>query len=141
MGTTTYAKPVPDITSDNKPYFDGLNEGRLMLQRCADCGQVRHYPRPVCDACWSMKVDWVQASGLAIVHSWTVSHHPFHQGFKAELPYTLITVDLEEGVRMNAQARDIEPASLRIGMPVRIGFEQVTEGLTLPVIVPPAPPG
>lgn len=133
----TYTKPLPEITSDNKPYFEGLNEGRLMLQRCADCGKIRHYPRPVCDACWSMKVEWVQASGLATIHSWTISHHPFHQGFKSELPYALATVDLEEDVRLNAQIRGIDPATLRIGMPVRIGFERMTADVSLPVIVAP----
>jgi uncharacterized OB-fold protein len=135
--TETYTKPLPEITSDNKPYFDGLNEGRLMLQRCADCGHIRHYPRPVCDQCWSMKVEWVQASGLAMVHSWTITHHPFHQGFKQELPITYITVDLEEGVRLNAQARGIDAAGLKIGQPVRIGFERATDAISLPVIVPP----
>lgn len=132
-----YTKPLPEITSDNRPYWDGLAEGRLMLQRCAECGKIRHYPRPVCDGCWSMNVEWVQASGLATVHSWTISHHPFHQGFKAESPYVLVTVDLEEEVRLNAQARGIDATSLRIGLPVRIGFEQVTAEITLPVIVPP----
>lgn len=133
----TLTKPRPEITSDNRPYFDGLNEGRLMLQRCAACGKIRHYPRPVCDGCWSMQAEWVQASGLATVHSWTISHHPFHPGFKAELPYALVTVDLEEDVRLHARARDIDPATLRIGMPVRIGFERVTAEFSLPVIVPP----
>lgn len=133
-----YAKPVPEITSDNKPYWDGLNEGKLMLQRCAECGKVRHYPRPVCDSCWSMKVEWVQASGLATIHSWTVCHHPFLPGFKQDLPYILVTVDMEEDVRLNAQARGLNLGAVHIGMPVRIGFEQVTEALTLPVIVPPA---
>ncbi|MSP05557.1 MAG: Zn-ribbon domain-containing OB-fold protein [Acetobacteraceae bacterium] len=130
-------KPLPEITADNKPYWDALSEGRLMLQRCAQCGKIRHYPRPVCDGCWSMKVEWVQASGLATVHSWTVTHHPFHQGFKTELPFTLVTVDLEEGVRLNAQTRGLDPAQLGIGQPVRIGFERVTDAITLPVIVSP----
>lgn len=133
----TYTKPLPEITSENKPYWDGLHEGRLMLQRCADCGKIRHYPRPVCDGCWSMKVEWVQASGLATIHSWTISHHPFHPSFKADLPYALATVDLEEDVRLNARVRGIDPATLRIGMPVRIGFERVTAEVSLPVIVPP----
>ena len=134
------SKPLPEITSDNQPYWEGLNEGRLMLQRCADCGKIRHYPRPICDGCWSMKVEWVQASGLATIHSWTICHHPFHPAFKAELHYALATVDLEEDVRLNAQLRGIDPAALRIGMPVRIGFEPVTDEITLPVIVSPAPP-
>ena len=136
MTDAAYAKPIPDITADTKPYWDGLKAGRLMLQSCADCGRVRHYPRPVCDACWSMRVAWVAASGRATVHSWTVTHHPFHPGFKPDLPYALATVDLEEGVRLNAQIRGIDPASLRIGLAVRVGFERATNNLTLPVILP-----
>ena len=131
-----YAKLVPSPTADTQPYWDGLNEGRLRLQRCADCGKVRHYPRPVCDACCSMNVAWVEASGNGRVHSWTVTHHAFHPGFKPDLPYTLVTVDLDEGVRMQAQLRGLDPRELRVGRPVRVAFEPATEGLTLPVFVP-----
>jgi uncharacterized OB-fold protein len=128
-----YEKLVPSPTPETQPYWDGLNQRRLRLQRCADCGKVRHYPRPVCDACWSMNVEWIDASGHGSVHSWTVTHYAFHPGFKGELPYVLLTVDLREGVRMNAQARGIDTASLRIGLPVVVGFEIAKEGLTLPV--------
>jgi uncharacterized OB-fold protein len=128
-----YEKLVPSPTPETQPYWDGLNQRRLRLQRCADCGKVRHYPRPVCDACWSMSVEWIDASGHGSVHSWTVTHYAFHPGFKGELPYVLLTVDLREGVRMNAQARGIGTASLRVGLPVVVGFESAKEGLTLPV--------
>jgi uncharacterized OB-fold protein len=128
-----YDKPVPSPTPDTQPYWDGLNQGRLLLQRCADCGKVRHYPRPICDTCWSMNAAWIEASGQGTVHSWTISHHAFHPGFRGDLPYVLLTVDLPEGVRMNAQARGIDPASLRVGLPVRVAFERVSEELTLPV--------
>jgi hypothetical protein len=131
-----YRKPVPEITSDTRTYWEGLKQGRLLLQRCAECGRIRHYPRPVCDACFSMKVDWVPASGKGTVHSWTVTHHPFHAGFKEELPFTLVTVDLEEGVRLNAQARGIGDNELRVGLPVRIGIEKATEEFSLPVVLP-----
>lgn len=130
----SYDKLVPAPTAESLPYWNGLREGRLRLQRCADCGKVRHYPRPVCDTCWSMNVDWVDASGNGTVHSWTVTHYAFHPGFKGDLPYVLLTVDLEEGVRLNAQARGI--ADPRVGMPVRIAFEHATDELTLPVFEP-----
>jgi len=133
---TGYAKLVPTPTADTQPYWDGLNEGRLRLQSCADCGKVRHYPRPVCDACFSMNVAWVDASGRGRVHSWTVTHHAFHPGFKLDLPYTLVTVDLDEGVRMQAQLRRLDAGELHIGLPVRVAFEQATEGLALPVFMP-----
>ena len=128
-----YEKLVPEPTADTKPFWDALMEGRFRLQRCADCQKVRHYPRPVCDACYSMNAEWVEASRLGFVHSWTITHHAFHPGFKADLPFTLLTVDLEEGVRMQAQARDIAAEELRVGLPVKLGFEQVKDDLTLPV--------
>jgi uncharacterized protein len=128
-----YEKLVPSPTPETQPYWDGLREGKLRLQCCADCGKVRHYPRPVCDACWSMKVAWVDASGHGAVHSWTVTHYAFHPGFKGDLPYILLTVDLPEGVRMNAQARGIAASQLRVGLPVTLGFDAVKDDLTLPV--------
>jgi uncharacterized protein len=130
-----YEKLVPPVTADTKPYWDGLMEGRLRLQRCADCGKVRHYPRPVCDACYSMNCDWIDASGAGTVHSWTITHYAFHPGFKGDLPYTLLTLDLAEGVRMNAQARGIADDELRVGLPVKVIFDAVKDELTLPVFV------
>ncbi len=128
-----YDKLVPSPTPETQPYWDGLNQGRLRLQRCADCGKIRHYPRPVCDACWSMNTDWVDAAGTGTVHSWTIAHYAFHPGLKGDLPYILLTVDLPEGVRMNAQARGVEASALRVGLPVVVRFERVKNDLTLPV--------
>ncbi|MBN8871713.1 MAG: Zn-ribbon domain-containing OB-fold protein [Rhodospirillales bacterium] len=130
-----YDKLVPAPTPDTQPYWDGLDQNKLVLQRCASCGKVRHYPRPVCDACFSMEATWFEASGRGTVHSWTVTHYAFHPGYKGELPYILLTVDLEEGVRMNAQARGIAETDLRIGLPVKVAFERVKPDLTLPVFV------
>jgi len=131
-----YAKLLPQPTTDTQPYWDGLKEHRLRLQRCADCGRVRHYPRPVCEACYSMLVDWIDASGRGRVHSWTTTHHAFHASFRPDLPYTLLTVDLDEGVRMNAQLRGLDPGELRVGLPVQVEFERATDEVTLPVFVP-----
>jgi uncharacterized OB-fold protein len=136
METTAYNKLLPEPTPDTQPYWDGLKTGRLMLQSCGSCGRVRHYPRPVCPHCYSMDVRWVEAKGQGKVHSWTVTHHAFHPGWKGELPITLVTVDLEEGVRMQAELRGpVSEGSLKIGAPVRIAFNPVTPEVTLPVFV------
>ena len=128
-----YDKLVPSPTPDTQPYWTGLQEHRLCLQACADCGRVRHYPRPVCDSCWSMNAKWIVASGRGKVHSWTITHYAFHPGFKGDLPYILVTVDMDEGVRMNAQVRGIVEADLRVGLPVKVGYDKVKDDLTLPV--------
>ena len=126
-----YAKPLPQPSLESAAFWQGLREHRLLLQRCARCAKIRHYPRPVCDACYAMEYDWAEASGRGTVHSWTVSHHAFHPGFKADLPYTLVTVDLEEGVRMHSRLIGATSDRLRLGLPVEVVFEDVTPELTL----------
>jgi len=130
-----YDKLVPTPTPDTQPYWDGLMAGKLVLQRCADCGTVRHYPRPVCDHCYSMNAEWFEASGEGNVHSWTETHYAFHPGFKGDLPYLLLTVDLKEGVRMQAQARGITIQDVKVGMKVKVQAERVKDDLALAVFV------
>lgn len=132
---TTYMKPLPEPSPDTLPYWEGLRQGKLLLQHCADCGKPRHYPRPVCPECYSMRAIWKPSAAKGTVHSWTIAHHAFHPGFKGDLPYALATVDLAEGVRLNAQFRG-DPKHLRIGLPVAVAFEIATTELTLPVVVP-----
>ena len=117
---TTPEKPQPHPSELSRPYWDAAAEGRLVIQRCASCGKLRHYPRLLCDHCYSDAADWAPASGRGKVHSWTVCHHAFHPGFAAELPYTLVTVDLEEGVRALGRWQGGEFA---IGTPVQGRFE------------------
>lgn len=115
-----YAKLRPEPNADTQPCWDGLNQRRLRLQRCADCGKARHDPRPVCDACYSMNREGFDASGPGYVHGRTATHHAFHPGVRSDLLCTLVTVDLADGVRMNAQRRGLAPGELRIGLPLRV---------------------
>ena len=94
---TAPARPSSRQSDLARPYWEAAAEGRLLLQCCAACGKVRHYPRLLCDSCYSDAVDWKEASGRGTIHSWTVAHHAFHPAFAAELPYALVTVDLDEG--------------------------------------------
>lgn len=128
-----YDKPLPEPTIDSQPYWDGLKEHRLLLQRCIRCKTIRHYPRPVCARCHSMECDWVDASGKGTIHSWTISHHAFHPGFEPELPYVQVTVDLEEDVRMQGRLVDGDPGNLAIGTAVEVVFTDVTSETTLPL--------
>jgi uncharacterized protein len=131
-------RPLPTPTRESKPYWDGLSEGKLMLQHCASCGKVRHYPRPVCPYCFSMESVFKQASLDGAIHTWTVCHHPFNFFFKAQAPYIVALVDMEAGVRINAPIRGVAEGDLKIGQRVRLGFEPVTKEVTVPcfAIVP-----
>jgi uncharacterized OB-fold protein len=126
--------PLPAPGPESAPYWAGLREGRLLIQKCIACGRLRHYPRPVCDACFSMQFDWIEASGRGSIHSWTRTHHAFLPVFKPDLPYVLVTVDLEEGPRMNARLRGDGQAPA-IGAPVICRFEVYDDNWTFPTFI------
>ena len=64
--------PMPVPEPENQPFWDALATGELWVQSCADCGTMRHPPRPMCADCQSMAVDWVALSGAGHVYSYIV---------------------------------------------------------------------
>ncbi len=113
-------------------YWEGAEQGRLVLQKCSHCGTVRHYPRVLCAVCWSFDVEYVEASGNGTVYSWTVAHHAFAPDVADQVPYTLATVDLPEGVRLMGR---LDPALTPTpGLAVRIDFAPGTDGRPMPVL-------
>ena len=87
-------RPLPTPTRESQPFWDGMREGRFLLQHCAACGKVRHYPRPVCPHCFSMESEFKEAPLGGSIHAWTVCHHPFNFFFKASAPYIVALVDM-----------------------------------------------
>ncbi len=132
--TNESARPLPVPSLESAPYWEAMNQGRLVLQRCAACGSLRHYPRSVCDHCYATESDWVEASGRGRVQSWTVIHHAFHPGFKDALPYVLVIADLEEGGRIQAPLRGAGADALALDLPVRVLFERQPDGSVLPAL-------
>ena len=128
-------RPMPTPTRESQPYWDGMREGRFMVQHCASCGKVRHYPRPVCPHCFSMESDFKEAPTGGTLHAWTVCHHPFNFFFKAQAPYVVALVDMDVGVRVNAPLRGVDAAGLKLGRKVRLQFEPVSKEVTLPFFV------
>lgn len=126
---TPLLKPLPQTSELARPYWEAAAQGNLVLQSCSACGKTRHYPRLLCDHCYSDAVTWKPASGCGTIHSWTVTHHAFHPAFAPELPYTLVTVDLEEGVRALGRWRG--DAAMAIGLAVKGHFEPREGGVDL----------
>ena len=133
MNTSTPAslppKPSPQTSELARPYWEAVAQGKLVLQSCSACGKVRHYPRLLCDACYSDAVTWLPSKAIGTIHSWTVAHHAFHPAFAPELPYTLVTVDLDEGVR--ALGRWRSDVAMSIGLSVQGAFEARQGGMDL----------
>ena len=121
--TPVTPKPNPRMTPISAPFWEGCNDGRLMLQRCADadCERYVYYPRACCPHCGGGALDWVEASGRGRVVSWTMVHRPHHAGFGSEAPYVFVAVELAEGPLMYSRLAGTPPEDL-IGRSVRAVF-------------------
>lgn len=116
-------KPVPVANADSRPFWEACNRRELTYQACRGCGHVQFYPRAQCTACQSADLQWKVASGLGTVYTATVNHRAPTAAFKAEAPYVIALIDLDEGFRMMMNVINCEPASVGIGMRVKITFE------------------
>jgi uncharacterized OB-fold protein/acyl dehydratase len=127
-------RPRPAISDDTRFFWEGVERGELLIQRCAACGELRHPPRPMCPRCRSLDWDAVRASGRGTVHSYVVPHHPRLPAFPDR--YVVALVDLEEGTRLVTNLIDIAPEEVSIGMPVELQCTKVDDGLVLPLFRP-----
>lgn len=115
-------------------YWAGAEQGRFVIQRCDGCGTLRHYPRLMCSVCHSFDWSPYEAQRTGTVHSWTVSHHVFDPSVTTEVPYTLVTVDMADGVRVLGRLRaDAQP---RPHQQVELTFEPDAHGRPGPTFVP-----
>ena len=125
------AKPIPRPTPTEQPFYDACAAGKLVLQRCQQCGHVLFYPRTHCDACQSDQLAWEDASGAGTIASYTVVRRAVSADF--ETPYVIALIDLAEGPRMMSQIIDADPDALAVGLSVKVDFAAWSEDITLPV--------
>ena len=128
----TYSKPVPSVDSDTKPFWDGTKAHELRLPSCKACNELFFPPQALCPHCLSGDLNWVKASGKGEIYSMTIIHQNGSPGFRDELPYVLAYITLEEGVQMMSNVIGSEPYDVKVGMPVEVVFDDITEEMTLP---------
>jgi uncharacterized OB-fold protein len=129
--TARYEKPLPQIDDENRPFWEGCQQGELRVQKCTDCGHIRHLS-PACPQCLKSGYKWVAASGKGTVYSWIVVHQRYNRAFEEDLPYNVTIVELEEGPRIITSLVDVENENIKAGTPVEVVFDQVTDEITLP---------
>lgn len=129
-----YAKPLPYGDADTKPFWEYARQHELRMQRCADCGEIRFPPRPMCPRCNSMREEWARMRGTGTIYSWIVVHPPVLPAFAADAPYAVVLVELDDdpALRLVGQVVDIPPDQLAAGIPVEVVFDDVTPEITLP---------
>ena len=115
----------PSSSKDTKFFWDGVNAHELRIQKRPD-GSLQHPPVPALWLDKEQQTDYQVASGKGTVFSFVVHHAPKVPG--RSLPFVIALVELEEGVRMLGELRNVDPASVEIGMPVRATYIDFPEG-------------
>ena len=119
---------VPNPTPDDREFWTGAARGELRIQRCPHCGLHQHYPRLFCSHCGLGDPEFVTASGLGTVYSFTVVRQNGVPFFKDKVPFVVATIDLDEaGARILAVLPDLDPADAAIGLRVRAVFRPAGE--------------
>jgi hypothetical protein len=133
----THQKPVPEPDDASRGFWEGANQHRLMLQRCAACGHLLYPPDLMCPVCFSTDLSYVELSGRGTLYSYGIVRQPFHVSFVADVPYVVAYVELDEqpDLRLVSMLIDADPADVKIGIPVEVVFED-RGGQTVPLFKP-----
>jgi uncharacterized protein len=126
-----YAKPLPHIDEENRPWWEAAQRHELYIQKCHDCGDLRFHPRALCTNCLSSNTEWVKCKGSGHIYTFTVTNQNGASGFRDSLPYVLAWVQLDEGVKLMTNIIDCPPDQVKIDMRVEAVFDDVTPEVTL----------
>jgi uncharacterized OB-fold protein len=122
-------RPLPSTDGPDKPFWQALRRRQVQVQCCENCGTHRFPATRYCAHCRSEEAEWVRVAPTGTLETWCVFHRPYFEDLP--VPYTVIQVRLDCGVRLFSNPADVEAGALRIGMPVEGTFDDITPDITL----------
>jgi uncharacterized protein len=126
-----YKKPLPLITSVDKPFWEAAKRHELLAYRCLNCGA--YYSVVIeCVKCSAPHMEWVRVSGKGKVYTYTVYHQLYNPVWKEDIPYNAAWVQLDEGPLILTNIVGFKNEDLHVGLPVEVTYDDVTEEVTLP---------
>lgn len=128
--------PVPQVTTETKPFWDATAQHELNMPFCNDCARFFFYPRSHCRYCDSENIEWKRVSGRGRLISYVINHKPFPE-FQTNDVQVIAIVELDEGVNLLTQLLldDPSPAKLPLGLPLQVHFIE-RGGVNLPFFAP-----
>jgi uncharacterized OB-fold protein len=128
----TQRQLLPDTNKPlTAPFWAGLRERRLVVQRCASCGTKRYPAAPLCPDCLARGGEWVEVPAEGELWSYIVYRRALSPAFAADVPYAVGLVEVDES-RLQILARIDAPLdSITIGARMRARFTDASENVTL----------
>jgi uncharacterized protein len=131
---------LPRLDDDNTFFWTSGADGALRILRCNTCHFYIHPPGPICPRCLSRDVAPQTVSGRGRVETFTINYQQWIPGSD---PYVIawVSIDEQPDVRLTTNLVDIDADEVRIGMPVKVVFEAVSDEVFLPLFTPAQPGG
>jgi uncharacterized OB-fold protein len=127
------APPLPQPDALTRPFWEACRRRVLEVPACQACQHLFLPPAPRCPRCWSDRLAVRGVSGEGSVFSFAVYRRSYHPALPE--PYTVALIQLREGPRLISNIVGCTPEEVRVGMPVRVRFDDVGE-FTLPRFEP-----
>ncbi len=108
------------------PFWEGAARGVLMLKRCLETERAFHYPRDHSPFGGRNGTEWFEASGKGTIYSCSTA-------YRANPPYCIAYVTLDEGPLMMTNIIHPDLASVEIGQRVRVSFVPDKNGRPVPM--------
>ena len=118
-------RPVPAPDGLDAPYWQAAAEGRLVMQRCNNCGTWQWGPEWTCHKCHSFDLAFDEVPREARIYSYERVWHPVHPALNEQGPYIVVLVEFPEhdSARMVGNLLGDPRQAVEIGAPVRAVFE------------------
>ena len=129
MALTQRTIPAAQPNPETKAFWDAAAQGKLLLKKCTACGQLHYYPRALCPFCGREATAWQAAAGTGTIYSYSVMR-------RADTPYAIAYVTLDEGVSMMTNLVDCDFDALSIGQRVKLKFTPTDGGPPAPTFTP-----
>lgn len=120
-------KQIPVPTEMTRPFWDALNEHRLVIQNCTNCDRLRYPPEPKCDRCGSDQYEWKQVEGKGHILEYFVIRDSRIKRLQPDQPLNmaLITLDEDPGLNFLSNLPGTPVGEVPVGGAVELIFEPV----------------
>lgn len=125
----TGALPIPNITDEDRLFWEGVQHGKFLIQKCLDCNMLQFYPRFICIRCFGKNLGWQESRGVGTIYSFTPVLLPLHPVLRkkveeTKIPVLFAKIDLDEGVRIISEIVGSKLEDVKIGARVQLVFEE-----------------
>lgn len=130
----------PYADDETQPFWDAALEGKLVGNKCSNCGTFRLPPTPFCYECQHRETEWVELPGTGAIYSFIIVRHPLRPEMQEAVPYVSAVIEVDgtqgAGARMLANVVDCDPEKVKIGDKVKVKFDKLSDTLAIARFAP-----